>query len=318
MNFASLCLAIAAALLVQCDQPLVSHGWSHDLDYYIGRRMISSVMFEHRVEELSLLSKGRRLNFLIIGACDGTHDRLIASLLDNETNGHWRAVLVEAVPRTFDSLLNNTKRASHRLGYLNVAADGSCDTPTKKISFINVKSSGSLKGSLPHWFTHEIATIDPNLTEGVSHFLQNSQAKSSRLRLNEWGGANNSVALEDLEYVTQDVQCITGSDLLLNATRMLGGAHIHVVKIDAEGRDYAISSSMLQLLAVAREKTQKKTLLPERPLLIEVECKFMSNDQRTWLRKMAYSVGYNSTLSNPRYARFTRNDCIFFLDSWQR
>lgn len=225
-------------------------------------------------------------------------------------------MLVEAVPRTFNSLLNNTKNARHRLGYLNVAVDGSCDTPTKKISFINVKSSGSIKNSLPHWFTHEIATIDPNLTEGVSHFLQNSHAKSSRLRLNEWGGANNSVALEDLEYVTQAVQCVTGSDLLLNATRMLDGEPIHVVKIDAEGRDYAISSSIMQLMVAARGKTENK-VLPERPLLIEVECKFMSNDQRTSLQNLAYAVGYNSTLSYPRYSRFTRNDCIFFLDSWQ-
>lgn len=289
--------------------------WAFRLPYYTQKKIAAEFLFLNRIEELSRVIK--KLNVLIVGACDGTHDRLIEMLIDNKSHSHWRGILVEPLAKNFEELLVRTKNVTHRLQYFNCALNDRCDKGVGRMTHIRIKQNETHK--YPHWLARQIATIDPNASKAIEKFAkQVSTQKKIALPI-----FNRTVNPGDLEVVNETVKCKTSQQLMLelhhlrrDSGKMMraGLFWIHAIKIDAEGRDFAILRSLLRYYRdqIAVDGSSIARL----PIIIQIENKFMNPLQRRSLLSDCQALGYNSTLDYPQYGWLTANDLVFFRQSF--
>ncbi len=219
-------------------------------------------IFDHYIVKLSKVfsRKSARLNFLSVGACDGTNDFTITNRFFK--NAHWDGFFVEPMSLNYRDLVNQLKESNNfnRSFALRAAMTGYCDTPTITVQRPAYEDMGRLH--VKHWLRRQIGGIKPK-----------SQKKTKR------------------DWIDEEVTCVTGPEVLgiwtkvtrgkdhkdvqtgyqFNPPSSVGSGEIqismrrrrpHILKIDVEGHDFVVLSSFLNT-----------TNTNELPLLISYEAK---------------------------------------------
>jgi hypothetical protein len=119
--------------------------------------------FDLYIQKLSQIfqSKGANVNFIMIGACDGTNDLTIKRFLKYT---HWHGMFVEPVSINYAELQKflNQNRVTDRSFALRAAATDLCSTPTIKIERPLYEEQGIKDGKeVPHWLRRQIGGILP-------------------------------------------------------------------------------------------------------------------------------------------------------------
>lgn len=184
--------------------------------------------FEHYVEQLSDLfsEKNAMVNFVMVGACDGTHDRTIRDRF--LPSNHWRGVFVEPFEINHRDLVAfmDSHGAKDRATVLRAAATFRCNDTTIKMKRPTFEEKNK---TLPHWMRREIGSIVP----------------FDKLDRPATGG-----------WIFEYVPCVNGQKILQNWTYALGLAQPgdaenrvrlrpHVLKVDVEGHDYEVLMGFL-------------------------------------------------------------------------
>jgi hypothetical protein len=189
------------------------------------------------------------VNFVLVGACDGTHDKTIAERF--LPNLHWRAAFVEAISFNVrdlkEMLMNNS--ALDRSYVFHAAATDVCLNSTIMVQRPRLEEKSQ---SIQHWMRRQIGGI-----ASKNHLLPEA-AQADR----------KSWALEE-------VRCVTGNTILTEWATSLYSKKMaeknrfrpHVLKVDAEGHDYEVLMSFIQPL----NKLQL-------PLLIDFEAKSLQDN----------------------------------------
>mmetsp|Transcript_40030 Transcript_40030/g.69302 ORF Transcript_40030/g.69302 Transcript_40030/m.69302 type:complete len:430 (-) Transcript_40030:149-1438(-) len=242
--------------------------------------------FEFYASKLSdiFVEKGAKVNFALVGACDGTNDRTIRDkFLKNE---HWRGVFVEPFSMNYKDLSNymETHKVSHRAHLIHAAATSKCTSPTIKMKRPTFEEKNS---SLPHWMRRQIGAVVPldklnnKMTGGwVAEF---TRCVSGPEILQDWTDALNHqtgpTGNADTEGEEGDKKRKKG---------MIKKLRPHVLKVDVEGHDYDVLMGFL-----GDEMTQSML-----PLMINFEAKSISKQfaaLRDTMEKRGYVVSHFAT-----------------------
>ena len=201
-----------------------SHHWqpANFFEYYASR--LSDIFAE----------KGAKVNFALVGACDGTNDRTIKDkFLKHE---HWRGVFVEPFTMNYKDLSSFMEKhhVSHRAHLIHAAATSKCTSPTIKMKRPTFEEKNS---SLPHWMRRQIGAVVPlskldnKMTGGwVAEF---TRCVSGPEILQDWTDAlNHQTAPADGEGQEGEKKRKRGG--------MIRKLRPHVLKVDVEGHDYDV------------------------------------------------------------------------------
>lgn len=214
-------------------------------------------------------SKGAKVNFALVGACDGTHDKTITErYLPFE---HWRGVFVEPFEINFQDLKNFMieKKVLHRTHLIHGAATYRCNSTTIKMKRPTFEEKNK---SLPHWMRREIGAVVP----------------FDKLDRPATGG-----------WTFEFVRCLNGQDVLKDwslglAEKFNAGSKFpvkvrpHVLKVDVEGHDYEV------LMGFISDDVPPNEL----PLLISFEAKSITKKfdlLRAQMEKRGYVVSNKIT-----------------------
>lgn len=104
----------------------------------------------------SFAANKAKVNFVLVGACDGTHDKTIRDrFLPNE---NWNGVFVEPITMNFKDLnkfLADNKVESRSIT-IQAAVTDECKTPTVPMKVAKYEEKDP---NLPHWMRREIGSI---------------------------------------------------------------------------------------------------------------------------------------------------------------
>lgn len=253
-----------------------------DYDYNEWRKSFRSRstvdFFNGYAKKLSSLFKSynAKVNFVMVGACDGTGDNTIKHLY--LPNQHWRGVFVEPLTMNVRDLIGymSNHQASHRSLIIQAAATAECKSPTIVMERPLYEEKNA---SIPHWLRRQIGSLLPSST--------NPKARNHPRR----------------DWTTEEVRCVTATDILRewsastrNSTARDKGAvrtkerrakkkrrRPHVLKIDVEGHDFEVLMGFLNDKAMIREYGL--------PLLIDFEAKSISK-KFPQARDRMTSLGY--------------------------
>lgn len=161
-----------------------------------GRTSQPGTFFAHYSKELSRVyrSAGGVVNFVMVGACDGTHDKTIRERF--LADSHWQGVFVEPVALNFKDLTNylHGEKVMDRAHLIKAAATDVCTSATTKIKFPIYESRSP---NAPHWLRREIGAV-----------LTKDEMSGKKALPKNWN--------------SEEVRCVTAKDILTdwtNATR---------------------------------------------------------------------------------------------------
>lgn len=230
--------------------------------------------FEHYLSRLSQtfeeVQGGALLNFVLVGACDGTHDATIQNHFLPST--HWRGVFVEPFEMNHADLVEfmRVNGAAERAFVLHAAATRRCAEETIKMKRPTFEEKNK---SLPHWMRRQIGAVVP-------------LDKLDRPATGGW----------TFEYT----KCVNGPQILAEWASFLSkqsshtGAQTvqrvrpHVLKVDVEGHDYEVLMGFLD----------EETPALELPLMISFEAKSIKKNidaLRAHLESRGYAVSQGDT-----------------------
>ena len=117
--------------------------------------------FDLYIQKLSQIfeKNNANVNFIMIGACDGTNDLTIKRFLKFS---HWHGMFIEPVSINFASLQEflKTNNVVDRTFALRAAATDICANPTIKIERPLYEEKGKSEGKeVPHWLRRQIGGI---------------------------------------------------------------------------------------------------------------------------------------------------------------
>lgn len=205
-------------------------------------------MFDHYIHVLSDIFKGKKakVNFILVGACDGTHDITISQ--GYLPNDHWRGVFVEPFEINYNDLTNFMKKSNvlDRTHLIHAAATNVCNSTTIKMKRPTFEEKNK---SLPHWMRREIGAVVP----------------FDKLDRPASGG-----------WIFEYVRCVNGPEILKDWAVALSKnlskkkkskfpvrIRPHILKVDVEGHDYQVLSGFIA----------DDVPVTELPLLISFEAK---------------------------------------------
>jgi hypothetical protein len=129
--------------------------------WYLTMRKQPQNFFDYYVSKLSklFLQEGANVNFVMVGACDGTNDNTIRDRF--LPNDHWRAVFVEPMDINYKDLNNfllnhNVTKRSYTI---QAAVTNKCDKPTVTIKFPKYEENGIKIKPENHWLRRQIGGI---------------------------------------------------------------------------------------------------------------------------------------------------------------
>lgn len=227
-------------------------------------------VFHRMSNQLSSVFKlhSASVNFILVGACDGTHDKTISERFI--PNSHWRAAFVEAISinvRDLNFFLAN-RSVADRSFVLHAAATNICYNATIPVQRPRLEEKSlETKKEIAHWMRRQIGGIATK-----NHLLPK--------------GAQEDRA----NWLTEDVRCVTGGDVIREWATVLYNEKLaarnilrpHVLKIDAEGHDYEV------LMSFVSPDISDAQL----PLLIDFEAKSLNENypKTVELLKSRYDV----------------------------
>lgn len=188
--------------------------------------------FDHYVEVLSDIFKEKKakINFVLVGACDGTHDNTIRDrYIPNE---HWRGVFVEPFEINYNDLVKfmEGQGVADRTYVLHAAATRQCNSTMMKMKRPTFEEKNK---SLPHWMRRQIGSIVP----------------IDKLDRPATGG-----------WTFEMTRCVNGPDILADWASTLFKRHKatnvnenavfskvsrirpHILKVDVEGHDFEVNN----------------------------------------------------------------------------
>lgn len=227
--------------------------------------------FDFYIQKLSdvFKQKGATVNFVLVGACDGTNDRTIRDRYI--PNSHWSGVFVEPMRLNIEDLKVFLKdnNLEERSTIIQAAASDKCPNATVPFKYpIYEEKKG--KDKVPHWLRRQIG--------GIVH---------------------PGEKVKDPLWRVEDVRCITGVQVIEEWSKLTkkvnpkrakkGGNNIkatqkkrpHILKVDAEGFDAQVLTSFLP------DGIKNSEL----PLLINFEAKTM-NERYEGVREILLKRGY--------------------------
>ena len=188
-------------------------------------------MFDHYIHVLSDIFRDHqaKVNFILVGACDGTHDITISK--GYLPNTHWRGAFVEPFEINFNDLHQFMKdnNVLDRTHLIHAAATSKCNSTTIKMKRPTFEEKNK---SLPHWMRREIGAVVP----------------FDKLDRPASGG-----------WIFEYVRCVNGPEILKDwaialAKTIPGNSkghkvpiriRPHILKVDVEGHDYDVLSGFL-------------------------------------------------------------------------
>jgi len=209
-------------------------------NYFEGyNKMMSDVLAKH----------GLPLNFLLIGACDGTSDITIKHRFLKYN--HWRAAFVEPMSNNVADLRNllSSLGVANRSHVIHAACTAECQKPTIFVERPLYEGRVDKKNqTLPHWLRRQIGSVLPE------------NRKTPR---KDW-------MIEEVNCVTPDDICNEWTKVVLESNPAANSGRkknrkmrIHVLKIDVEGHDFDVLMGFM-----------KKDAIPsELPIMINFEAK---------------------------------------------
>lgn len=241
----------------------------------------STVYFERKVHDLSRLFKQFEvpLNFIFIGACDGTHDK---TLEDFVRNGHWRGILVEPVSFNFMDLKKfiHHNNLDHRAVAVRAAVTGKC--PESKKVNLTLSDWYLRDPSQEHWVTRQTATLSERVIEGMKEDIRKRRTFFKFLH-------EEVMCLEGDQVVNEWKNFIDANTTMPNNTNI--DPHPfrpHILKVDAEGHDYEILYSFFH-----RALSDPSVSLP---LILQFESKLFEPFNKRKLGRLLEDLGYESNL----------------------
>lgn len=267
-------------------------------------------VFAHYAKMLSDTFKEHSavVNFVLCGACDGTHDKTISELY--LPNYHWRGLFIEPIAVNFHDLqlFLIHHNVSSRSFAIHAAVTNQCNSPTVVLRTVNTASKNVNLTRWSHWRSREKgAIVDVNATTGTTSFLLLHPSQTPLTSLLVPG--QPILPMENDIWKAENSRCIVAPDALdewTTATSLKRMKKIkkvqtknkgkenrktkqssiirrpHVLKIDTEGQDLAIISSLLPNGAHRRNK----------PILINFEVKVLSKEKYSTLRTLLEKHGY--------------------------
>jgi FkbM family methyltransferase len=225
------------------------------------------VFFDFYAKTLSEIfeKEDATVNFVLVGACDGTHDNTIRDRY--VPNKHWEGLFVEPMTRNYEDLnaFMTSQGVMDRTTTVQAAVTDVCDQPN--VTF-KVPTFEDKNASLPHWMRREIGAIVPD---------------DAKL-----GG----------KWKTQIVRCLTPTEVLWqwvgteskiakSKSNRPKRKRVHVLKIDAEGHDFKV------LMGFLRGITNQVEL----PLIISYEAKSMMGNLPL-AREVMEGLGYINSVGD--------------------
>eukprot|EP01032_Pedospumella_encystans_P014682 gene14682-16844_t len=215
--------------------------------------------FNGYAKKLSDLFKEQnaKVNFAMIGACDGTSDNTIKNLYLK--NDHWRGVFVEPLTMNVRDLIKFMAKheAQSRSLIIHAAATSECERPTIVMERPLYEEKNA---SIPHWLRRQIGSILP---ENRDHARKEWTTEEVRCVtpsdvLSDWSSQTKKGGL-----VSKQQQDMNGEIVASAGGKVKKRRRPHVLKIDVEGHDFEVLTGFLRL----------DTPLEELPLLIDFEAK---------------------------------------------
>lgn len=214
---------------------------------------------------------GANINFVMIGACDGTNDVTIReSFLPNP---HWKAVFVEPFTINVKDLRANLehKNVTRRSTVLQGAATSECKTPTLVLErplYEEKMLAGNTSKPVPHWLRRQIGSIlPPHRSRPRKDWItEEVRCLTADTILTEW----STIIAEQRNTKSRESK---GKDSSSSSSRR---RRPHVLKIDVEGHDYEVLMSFL------------KDEIPDSdlPLLIDFEAKSIAKKYPAAVKRM--------------------------------
>ena len=185
-----------------------------------------SEYFEKYAKQLTTVfqKNNAMVNFVSVGACDGTTDPVIK--FQFLKNSNWRGVFVEPMTPNVRDLKEfiDKNKASDRSFVLQAAATEECAEPTIKVERPLYEENNPNK-TIPHWLRRQIGSIIP---------------------------AHRDHARPD--WTVEEVRCMTASNILDEWSAEVYKREVsagkknarskrirpHALKIDVEGHDYEV------------------------------------------------------------------------------
>lgn len=110
-----------------------------------------------------------KVNFVMIGACDGTGDNTIKHLY--LPNNHWRGVFVEPLTMNIRDLIRymSINNATHRSYIIQAAATAKCKSSTLLMERPLYEEKND--SSIPHWLRRQIGSLLPSSTNPKGQYV---------------------------------------------------------------------------------------------------------------------------------------------------
>lgn len=157
-------------------------------------------IFDHFIVRLSKTFEryGATLNFVSVGACDGTNDFTISQRFLKSP--HWDAIFVEPMSNNYRDLVQGLKNASafHRSFALRAAATDVCTKPTITVTRPLWEDMGHHHS--PHWLRRQIGRIkDPSETVKADWGTEQVRCVTGREIMEVWNQATKGDFVEGLQ-----------------------------------------------------------------------------------------------------------------------
>lgn len=239
-----------------------------------------------------------KVNFAMVGACDGTGDNTIKYLY--LPNRHWRGVFVEPISINVRDLIKfmADNDVAHRSLVIRAAATSECANSTITLERPLYEEKNK---TIPHWLRRQIGSILPDHRNHARKewTLETVRCVTAKDILHDWAAASAGSALAmagaaggDANNNNNDVNeegstgdagfknkiVASNHQQLIKKTKL---RRPHILKIDVEGHDYDVLMGFLR----------HDTPVTELPLIIDFEAKSIAKKFPLAKERMEY-LGY--------------------------
>lgn len=226
-----------------------------------------------------------KVNFAMVGACDGTGDNTIKYLY--LPNSHWRGVFVEPMSINIRDLIKYMaeQNAAHRSLIIRAAATSECHNATITVERPLYEEKNK---TIPHWLRRQIGSIVPQHRNHARRewTLETVRCITAKEILRDWAAVSAGSALASSTAATDPTAAVSTTALLATVdvkspqelVKKTKLRRPHILKIDVEGHDFDVLMSFLR----------HDTPVNELPLIIDFEAKSIAKKYPLAKERMEY------------------------------
>lgn len=244
-----------------------------DWRYALTMEQSDTLHFYMKKFDTLFLKHGFNLNFISIGACDGTYD----SVIDDFFISTWQGLFVEPMSLNVHDLQATLKRnnVAHRSHMIRAAVNETCYSDRINITRPLYEEK---RVRVPHWKRRQIGKIADGQVDknfGSDWVFEEVYCLTFEGIMRRWKA-----------FLIKDRAQLDYGNGVWSSDRTL---RPHVVKIDTEGNDFFVVRSILNYGMISPENL---------PLLLLFEVKTFSQDKFDTLKGMLEKAGYITSSYN--------------------